>query len=164
MPRAVRDILSASCKHQQSDKQFETYNAAITYYPRLRHSSCRLIDMHNSKTIAANWDVCRQIEELTHALRASRVPIAGPFPRQAITGTHNSNSFDASSEASTATHKLAAGSDGGAGRHAGYTGTPTTEEKQETCDHDWQPDGQTMTAVRWTCSRCGKSELRGVDI
>lgn len=28
------------------------------------------------------------------------------------------------------------------------------------CDHDWQRDGQTMTAVRWTCSKCGGSYCR----
>lgn len=32
---------------------------------------------------------------------------------------------------------------------------------QEECHHDWQRDGQTMTAVRWTCAKCGKSELKG---
>lgn len=26
------------------------------------------------------------------------------------------------------------------------------------CEHDWQPDGQTLTAVRWTCSKCLKSK------
>lgn len=30
---------------------------------------------------------------------------------------------------------------------------------QDICDHDWQWDGQTMSAVRWTCTKCGKSEL-----
>lgn len=32
------------------------------------------------------------------------------------------------------------------------------------CDHDWQPDGQTMTAVRYTCTKCHKSKLSGLDI
>lgn len=32
------------------------------------------------------------------------------------------------------------------------------------CDHDWQPDGQTMTAVRWTCTKCKKTKLNGLDI
>lgn len=32
------------------------------------------------------------------------------------------------------------------------------------CDHDWQPDGQTMTSVRWTCVKCGKTKLNGLDI
>lgn len=32
------------------------------------------------------------------------------------------------------------------------------------CDHDWQPDGQTMTAVRWTCVKCGKTKLNGLDL
>jgi len=27
------------------------------------------------------------------------------------------------------------------------------------CDHDWQPDGQTMTVVRWTCTKCHKTKL-----
>ena len=32
------------------------------------------------------------------------------------------------------------------------------------CDHDWQPDGQTMTAVRWTCTKCHKTKLKGLEI
>ncbi|MDO8926508.1 MAG: hypothetical protein Q7U94_06315 [Sideroxyarcus sp.] len=32
------------------------------------------------------------------------------------------------------------------------------------CDHDWQPDGQTMTAVRFSCTKCHKSKLSGLDI
>lgn len=32
------------------------------------------------------------------------------------------------------------------------------------CDHDWQPDGQTMTAVRYTCTKCHQSKLSGIDI
>jgi len=32
------------------------------------------------------------------------------------------------------------------------------------CDHNWQPDGQTMTAVRWTCTKCRKTKLNGLDI
>ncbi len=32
------------------------------------------------------------------------------------------------------------------------------------CDHDWQSDGQTMTAVRWTCTKCYKTKLSGLDI
>lgn len=39
-------------------------------------------------------------------------------------------------------------------------GTVTSQAKQASCDHDWQPDGQTYTAVRWTCSKCFKTELR----
>lgn len=31
----------------------------------------------------------------------------------------------------------------------------------EDCQHDWQRDGQTMMAVRWTCSKCGESYLAG---
>lgn len=27
------------------------------------------------------------------------------------------------------------------------------------CNHDWQRDGQTITAVRWTCSKCGGSRF-----
>lgn len=33
-------------------------------------------------------------------------------------------------------------------------------QKQAACEHDWQLDGQTMTAVRWTCIKCLKTELR----
>lgn len=29
----------------------------------------------------------------------------------------------------------------------------------DSCAHDWQRDGQTMTAIRWTCTRCGASYL-----
>lgn len=32
------------------------------------------------------------------------------------------------------------------------------------CNHDWQPDGQTMTAVRWTCTKCNQTKLNGLDI
>ncbi len=38
------------------------------------------------------------------------------------------------------------------------------KEKQESCNHSWEPDGQTMTSVRWTCRKCGKSKLSGIDI
>lgn len=27
--------------------------------------------------------------------------------------------------------------------------------------HDWQRNGQTMAAVRWTCPRCGDTKLQG---
>ena len=36
--------------------------------------------------------------------------------------------------------------------------------REPICDHDWQPDGQTMTAVRWTCTKCRKTKLNGLDI
>jgi len=39
-------------------------------------------------------------------------------------------------------------------------GAVTSLEKQANCIHDWQPDGQTLTAVRWTCNKCFKTELR----
>ncbi len=39
-------------------------------------------------------------------------------------------------------------------------GQPTSMAKQASCEHEWGWDGQTMTAVRWTCAKCGKSELR----
>lgn len=29
------------------------------------------------------------------------------------------------------------------------------------CEHDWQRDGQTMTAIRWSCSKCGETKLSG---
>lgn len=35
----------------------------------------------------------------------------------------------------------------------------TNEIRPESCEHDWQRDGQTMMSVRWTCTKCGKSEL-----
>ncbi len=37
-------------------------------------------------------------------------------------------------------------------------------ERDPICDHDWQPDGQTMTAVRWICTKCCKTKLNGLDI
>lgn len=37
--------------------------------------------------------------------------------------------------------------------------THTLLEKQATCDHNWERDGQTMTSVRWTCTKCLKTEL-----
>lgn len=39
-------------------------------------------------------------------------------------------------------------------------GKTTSLTKQADCEHDWQMDGQMMTAVRWTCSKCFKTELR----
>ena len=35
----------------------------------------------------------------------------------------------------------------------------TKEIRQESCEHDWQRDGQTMMSIRWTCTKCGKREL-----
>ncbi len=31
--------------------------------------------------------------------------------------------------------------------------------QEKNCCHDWQRDGQTMMSVRWTCAKCGKTEL-----
>lgn len=39
-------------------------------------------------------------------------------------------------------------------------GKTTSLVRQANCEHDWHMDGQTMTAVRWTCSKCFKTELR----
>jgi len=39
-------------------------------------------------------------------------------------------------------------------------GKRTSKVKQKYCNHQWSEDGQTMTAVRYTCSKCGLSELR----
>jgi len=39
-------------------------------------------------------------------------------------------------------------------------GMLTSVVKQQVCAHDWAPDGQTMAAVRVTCRKCGKTELR----
>lgn len=36
--------------------------------------------------------------------------------------------------------------------------------QDQICEHDWQPDGQTMTAVRWACTKCHKTKLTGLDI
>jgi hypothetical protein len=36
----------------------------------------------------------------------------------------------------------------------------TPLDRQAVCDHDWQRDGQTLTAIRWTCTKCLKTELR----
>lgn len=38
------------------------------------------------------------------------------------------------------------------------------EMQEPICEHDWQPDGQTMTSVRWTCTKCHKTQLNGPDI
>lgn len=40
-------------------------------------------------------------------------------------------------------------------------GMITSAVRQRRCSHNWEFDGQTLTANRWTCSRCGKSEFRG---
>jgi hypothetical protein len=42
----------------------------------------------------------------------------------------------------------------------GTVSTPAILEKQTSCDHNWERDGQTMTAMRWTCTKCIKTELR----
>lgn len=36
--------------------------------------------------------------------------------------------------------------------------------QDSTCDHNWQPDGQTLTAVRWTCTKCHKTQLNGLEM
>ena len=36
---------------------------------------------------------------------------------------------------------------------------PTPTDKN-LCEHDWALDGQTLTAVRWTCNKCYKTMLR----
>lgn len=40
-------------------------------------------------------------------------------------------------------------------------GMLTSTVEQYRCRHEWEADGQTVTATRWTCLKCGKSELRG---
>lgn len=39
-------------------------------------------------------------------------------------------------------------------------GKATSLAKQASCEHDWQMDGQTMTAIRWTCSKCFKTKFQ----
>lgn len=36
--------------------------------------------------------------------------------------------------------------------------------KDQICDHDWQPDGQTMTSVRYICIKCHKTQMNGLEI
>lgn len=36
--------------------------------------------------------------------------------------------------------------------------------QHQLCDHDWQPDGQTMTSVRWACTKCHKTQSSGLEI
>lgn len=38
-------------------------------------------------------------------------------------------------------------------------GKMTSLARQAACDHAWERDGQTLTAVRWTCSKCFKTKL-----
>ena len=40
-------------------------------------------------------------------------------------------------------------------------GRVTSLARQASCKHDWHFDGQTMTAVRWTCSKCFKTKMVG---
>ncbi len=35
----------------------------------------------------------------------------------------------------------------------------TVEQEDEACSHNWERDGQTLTSVRWTCTKCGKTML-----
>lgn len=39
------------------------------------------------------------------------------------------------------------------------TGRAKTAAPQTPCEHEWEPDGQTMTAVRWYCRKCGASKF-----
>lgn len=32
-------------------------------------------------------------------------------------------------------------------------------EQHNGCVHEWERDGQTLLAVRWTCTRCGASQF-----
>jgi ParB/Sulfiredoxin domain len=116
-------------------------------------------------------NVGRQIKELTYALRLSRVPITGALLGRAKPRRHGTKSMGTSITTGTAiatqnarSYRLAGGPAGGSGRHATLSGEPVSQEKQATCEHEWERDGQTMTAVRWTCTKCGRSELRGLDI
>jgi len=43
-------------------------------------------------------------------------------------------------------------------------GKRTSLAQQANCEHDWQMDGQTLTSVRWTCSKCFKTEMGGLEI
>lgn len=36
--------------------------------------------------------------------------------------------------------------------------------QERECEHDWQPDGQTMTSVRWTCTKCHKTKQNGIEV
>ena len=36
--------------------------------------------------------------------------------------------------------------------------------QNQICDHEWQRDGQTMTAVRYTCTKCHKTQMNGLEI
>lgn len=38
------------------------------------------------------------------------------------------------------------------------------KERVPECEHDWQFDGQTMTSVRWTCTKCHKTKLNGLEV
>lgn len=33
-----------------------------------------------------------------------------------------------------------------------------------TCNHDWRRDGQTMMSIRWTCAKCEKSMMKGIEL
>ncbi len=41
---------------------------------------------------------------------------------------------------------------------------PIDKAKQESCDHDWQDDGQTLTSVQYFCPKCFKIRRSGIDI
>lgn len=38
-------------------------------------------------------------------------------------------------------------------------GKMTSVARQATCDHSWERDGQTLTAVRWVCTKCYETKL-----
>ncbi len=41
---------------------------------------------------------------------------------------------------------------------------PIDKEKQESCDHNWEEDGQTLTSVKYSCTKCFKIRRSGIDI
>lgn len=41
---------------------------------------------------------------------------------------------------------------------------PVAKNPIPECEHDWQRDGQTMTSVRWTCTKCRKTKLNGLEV
>lgn len=41
---------------------------------------------------------------------------------------------------------------------------PNRFSQHPVCAHDWHRDGQTMTSVRWTCTKCHETRLNSLDI
>ncbi len=167
-------IAGDCCLHTHRQLQKETIWAVVVVIDDKAEAALALAEnifrvdyRHDSEIREATLDVCRQVKELTYALRRSSVPIPAPILLRAVHGGHHRESIGMGTPTTTRherSYKLVGGPDGGSARHATPTGEPISKEKQATCKHEWEPDGQTLTSVQWTCSKCRKTIVSSIDI